>query len=978
MSVFLLFRALMLLTVARFLPTGTSAVPGGLFCALLTLVIAINAGGLALGEDSVDFNRDIRQILASNCLMCHGPDEETRESGLRLDVRESAIGELDSGLVAIIPGQPDESEMLRRIVSDDAGEQMPPPHLGKHLKPAEIDLLRKWIAAGAPYAEHWSFVPPKRADAPQVSDSAWVRDPLDAFVLARLDAEQLKPAPEADRYTLARRWSLAITGLPPTIEQVDAYVQDESPEADLRFVARLLKDPAYGERWARVWLDMARYADSAGYAQDPERTIWKYRDWVIQALNNNMPYDQFTIEQLAGDLLENPTEEQLIATAFHRNTMTNSEGGTNDEEFRNAAVVDRVNTTLAVWMGLTMECAQCHTHKYDPITHEEYFRFFAIFNNSEDADRGDEAPVLNTWTPELESQKESLQSEIAAAKEEIKKATAADEAYDLTENPPRRGRFVRVEHPAPKSLLHIAEVQVFSGEENVALGGAASQSSVDYDGTPNLAIDGNTNGEYFAAMSTIHTKTEDNPWWEVDLKQPTEIEKIVVWNRTDGGLHSRMKTCRVVILDEQRNPVWVGQLDKPFTPSAEFAPPETFAGLDERHRKLLADYTHAKSPELVKLEERLKGLEDRLAKVRPIPTPIMRELPPEKKRATHIQLRGNYQALGDQVEPGVLSSFHPLPKGAEPNRLAAAQWLMDPNNPLTARVVVNRYWEQLFGLGLVETSEDFGSQGELPSHPELLDQLALDLIEHDWDIHYLIRRIVLSATYRQAALATPEKIEQDPRNQLLSRGPRFRLPAEMVRDQALAVSGLLSKKMLGPSVRPPRPNLGLSSAFGGSTDWTTSPGEDRYRRGLYTSWRRTTPYPSMVTFDAPSREVCTIRRISTNTPLQALVTLNDPVYVEASQALGRRMAAHVADNLNEKIRHGLRLTVLRPPSDAEVDRLTALYEQALAHYQTDVESATKLATDPLGPLPEGADAAELAAWTVVGNVLLNSDEFLNR
>ncbi|MEX0793193.1 MAG: DUF1553 domain-containing protein [Pirellulaceae bacterium] len=978
MSVFLLFRALVPLTRARFLPTGTSAVPGGLFRGLLTLVISTGVGGLAWGDDAVEFNRDIRQILASNCLMCHGPDEETREAGLRLDQREAAIGELESGLVAIIPGQPDESELLQRILSDDAGEQMPPPHLGKHLKPAEIDLLRKWIAAGAPYAEHWSFVPPQRAEPPNVSDSAWVRDPLDAFVLARLDAEQLKPAPEADRYALARRWSLAITGLPPTIEQVDAYVQDESPEADARFVDRLLEGPAYGERWARVWLDMARYADSAGYAQDPERTIWKYRDWVIQALNNNMPYDQFTIEQLAGDLLESPTEEQLIATAFHRNTMTNSEGGTNDEEFRNVAVVDRVNTTLAVWMGLTMECAQCHTHKYDPITHEDYFRFFAIFNSSEDADRGDEAPVLNTWTPELERQKESLQSEIATVKQEIEKASAADEAYDLAENPPRRGRYVRVEHPAPKSLLHIAEVQVFAGEENVALSGTASQSSVDYDGAPNLAIDGNTNGEYFAAMSTIHTKTEDNPWWEVDLKQPTEIEKIVVWNRTDGGLHSRMKTCRVVILDEARNPVWVSQLDQPFTPSAELAPPETFAGLDERHKKLLADYSQSKSPELVKLEERLKGLEDRLAQVRPIPTPIMRELPPEKKRATHIQLRGNYQALGDPVEPGVLSAFHSLPEGAEPNRLTAARWLMDPQNPLTARVVVNRYWEQLFGLGLVETSEDFGTQGELPTHPELLDQLALDLIENDWDIQYLIRRIVHSATYRQAALSTPEKIERDPRNQLLSRGPRFRLPAEMVRDQALAVSGLLSEKMLGPSVRPPRPNLGLSSAFGGSTDWTTSPGEDRYRRGLYTSWRRTTPYPSMVTFDAPSREVCTIRRISTNTPLQALVTLNDPVYVEASQALGRRIAAHAADNLHEKIRHGLRLTVLRPPSEAEVDRLAVLYEQALAHYQTDTEAATKLATDPLGPLPDGANAAELAAWTVVGNVLLNSDEFLNR
>lgn len=757
----------------------------------------LSATATHAAEPPVDFARQIRPILANNCFRCHGPDKGAVQAGLRLDTREGATAETESGSHAIVPGKPEASELIARVSHTDGSIRMPPPESGKTLTAAEVELLQRWIQEEAPYRGHWAFIPPQRPPLPPaVSQPSWVRNPIDAFVLARLDREGLQPAPEADRYTLIRRLSLDLTGLPPTLAEVDQFVADQSPEAYEKQVDRLLASLAYGERWARVWLDLARYADSAGYAQDPPRTIWRYRDWVIRAINSNLPFDQFTIQQIAGDLLPNPTEDQLIATAFHRNTMTNSEGGTDDEEFRNVAVVDRVNTTLAVWMGLTMGCAQCHDHKYDPISQEEYFRLFAILNNTEDADRGDEAPNLVTFTPEEEQRKKQLQTEIA------------------------------------------------------------------------------------------------------------ELE----------------------------------------TTPAEPA--------------------------------KLKELKQQLAGLTGTPTPIMRELPPGKRRTTHIQLRGNFLNKAQEVAPGVPAAFHPLPDGAAPNRLALAQWLVDERNPLTARVTVNRYWEQLFGIGLVETSEDFGLQGEPPSHPDLLDFLATELLRLKWDIQQWIKLVVTSATYRQSSRVAADLAQRDPHNRLLARGPRFRLSAELVRDQTLEASGLLSRKLYGPPVRPPQPNLGLNSAFGGSTDWTTSAGEDKYRRGLYTTLRRTSPYPSLITFDAPSGEFCTLRRIRTNTPLQALVTLNDPVYVEAAQALARRLVREGGATVRERTAYGVRLCLGRMPDEREWQRLLALYEQALTKFQQSPQDAVPMATIPLGPVPDGMDAAELAAWTVVGNVLLNLDEFL--
>ena len=755
--------------------------------------------GLGMLPAKVSFNEDIRPLLSNKCFHCHGPDEEERKAKLRLDTREGALQDHD-GFAAVVPGNIEDSELIYRILSDDDDEVMPPPGKGERFTDAEVALLKQWIQEGAEYEVHWSYQKPARPEVPEVTSGILkVRTPVDAFILRRLEEEKLTPSPEADRHTLIRRVSLDLTGLPPTPAEVDAFLADDGPDAYERLVDHLLGKPAFGEHWARLWLDLARYADSAGYADDPGRTIWAYRDWVIRALNANMPFDQFTIEQIAGDLLPNPTQDQLIATAFHRNTKTNNEGGTSDEEFRNAAVVDRVNTTMATWMGTTAACAQCHTHKYDPITHAEYFGLFALFNQSEDADRRNEAPVIKVMEKEQREKETSLQARLAELRKE--------------------------------------------------------------------------------------------------------------------------------------------------------------AGSQEH-------------------DEKIKELEKQIADLKPLTTvPVMRELPANKQRKTHIQLRGNYLSLGEEVSPGVPAIFGSLPEGMAPDRLALAKWLVSRENPLTARVVANRFWENLFGVGLVLTSEEFGSQGERPSHPALLDWLAVEFMAQGWDMKKFLRLLVTSSVYRQHSHVSDELAERDPDNRLLARGPRVRLTAEMIRDQALAVAGLLSPKMFGPPVRPPQPNLGLKAAFGGGTDWQTSGGEDKFRRGLYTSWRRSSPYPSMATFGAPNREVCTVRRGRTNTPLQALVTLNDPVYVEAAQALARRMAAHEG-SLEDKLAFGFRLCLTRPPKRGEVERLSSLYETTRNRYAGDEKLALEMATNPIGPLPTGARADDLAALTVVGNVLLNLDETL--
>lgn len=941
------------------------------FC-LLTVV----SNGLTAAD--IDFTRDVRPLLSGRCFKCHGPDSATREAGLRLDEQSAAFAELDSGNRAIVPGEISQSELIARITSNDDSIRMPPPDAGAKLTAAEVQTLKQWVQSGANYAKHWSFKAPQPRPLPEVSQADWCRNGIDNFVLHRLDREGLKPSPEADRRTLIRRLSLDLIGLPPTVKEIQAFQADESPDAYEKLVDRLLASPAYGERWARIWLDLARYADSAGYADDPPRVIWKYRDWVIDALNQDMPLDQFTVEQFAGDLLPNPTDEQLIATAFHRNTMTNSEGGTDDEEFRSTAIVDRVNTSLQVWMGLTMGCAQCHTHKYDPITQTEYFNVYAILNQSEDADRRNESPLLEIWTPELEKQKESLQAKVETLKSQLKTLLAGDKpegSEPALPEGPFQARFVRIDLPGKSEFLSLAEVQVYSGENQVAQGKPATQSSTGYDAPAALAVDGKTDGHFFDAKSTTHTNQELNPWWEVDLGQQVKIDKIHVWNRNDSpGVGNRLNGFRLALLDGNRKPVWVTAGLKAEATQTAIIVPMKSEEFSAEERAAIAGYLDQKNPEIDKLKKQIEAAEKQVANVKAITVPIMRELSQAKRRKTQIQIRGNFLDLGPEVEAGVLKEFHPLAV-EKPTRLDFARWLMDPANPLTARVFANRYWEALFGIGLVETSEDFGLQGELPSHPELLDWMALQLLKQNWKQKDFLKMVVMSATYRQSSTTSPEFVARDPKNRLLARGPRFRMSAEMIRDQALAVSGLLSSKMHGPSVNPPRPKLNLRAAFGGSTDWETSAGEDKYRRGLYTTWRRSLPYPSMDAFDAPSREVCTVRRIRTNTPLQALVTLNDPVYIEAAQALGGRILNEGGSTLPTRLAFGFELCTAREPNPQELEVLKSTYDSLLARFSVQREEAQKLQTIGMKE-PAGISPAEQAAWSIMSNVLLNLDETL--
>ena len=761
--------------------------------AVLFLVCLVGDSAFA-ADELVSFNRDIRPILAKNCFACHGPDEGAREAGLRLDTAAGATAGRD-GRRALVPGQPSDSELVARVESDDPDVVMPPADSGHELSAEEKTLLRRWISEGGEYKVHWSFTQPMKIELPTVKQDAWPKHAIDHFVLAKLELQKLTPSAQADRYRLIRRVSLDLTGLPPTPEEADAFVADSSDEAFGRVVDRLLASEAYGERWARMWLDLARYADTKGYEKDRHRDVWKFRDWVILALNRDLPYDQFTIEQLAGDLLPDASNEQILATAFHRNTMTNDEGGTDNEEFRVAAVKDRVDTTLQVWMGLTMGCAKCHSHKYDPISHQDYYSLYAIFNQTEDADRSDDVPVLPL--------------------------------------------------PSPEQSVQIAEIE--------------------------------------AGIRTLQEQQKETP---------------------DTSLEAMIK---------------------------------------EQQKKLAT----------------VRGSMTK--------TPIMKELAEGQRRDTRIHQRGNFLDPGDKVEPAVLGLFGSQDADVPVNRLSVARWIVQPENPLTARVMVNRVWARLFGVGLVETEEDFGTQGMIPSHPELLDWLAVEFRENGWSIKKLIRTIVLSATYQQSAVVDAEKLAADPRNILLSRGPRFRLSAETVRDQALAVSGLLTQKVGGPSVMPPQPDGVWKSTYN-ALKWIDATGPDRYRRALYTYWKRTSPYPAMITFDAGSGEVCQIRRVRTNTPLQALVTLNDPAYVEAAGALAKRMN-DVRGPTSEKIRRGFRLALVRPPSAAEASRLLEVYEALSASFENDSGAAEKLVN--AANLEKG-DAAMIA----VANVLLNLDETL--
>jgi len=1167
-----------------------------------------------LAAEVPDFAREVRPILASHCFKCHGPDDVARKGQLRLDVREGALAAAKSGAAAVVPGQPDQSELIRRLVTADPDELMPPSSVKHPLSVSQQDVLRRWVAAGAPYLDHWAFVPPRKPALPGVQQASWPRGEIDHFVLARLESEGLAPSPEADRATLARRVSLDLTGLPPTLEEADAFIYDASPDAYEKLVDRLLASPHYGERWARRWLDLARYADTNGYEKDRPRSMWPWRDWVIRALNDDMPFDRFTIAQLAGDMLPEGTEDELVATGFHRNTMLNEEGGIDPLEFRFHAMTDRVATTGTTWMGLTLSCAQCHTHKYDPIRHTEYFQLMAFLNNAEEPShtlgsreaaaqrkREEEAaaliaalpsrwplPVRETgWQalrpvrvtaasgeqpktleddsilfaapgPERETTTlviESALPEIAALRlealtdpslpkqgpgrvahgnfvlNEIRVtaqpldasaaprevpiatagATAAQSGYPVTQAFDGRAdtgwavhdsdatlnmaksavfRFagpvvhaggtrltvtleqsqgghhtigrVRLSVPEPPEATPAAPVPDLETERRAALDramaswlagmgpkaavwsaprpAALTSNSPQLDWQPDGSIFASgdfTKEDHYelrydaipAGVTAVRIEALPDPrlpeqgpgiaYYEGPRgdyfighlalsrgETPVAIARTSAtagdaglmiddnlqsgWN---GGGQAGQRQAAVLVLAEpwpggdlvlrfqsgRHYSASLGRFRVAFTQreggaealavdaSVEEILGRPAAGRPAGQQQQLLQAFLLGAPELAAETRRIRELQQ---PPRGQETLVLRERPAGNPRLTRRHHRGEYLQPEEPVEPAVPAFLPPLPNGAPSNRLGFAQWLVSPGHPLTARVTVNRHWAAFFGTGLVKTLGDFGFQGDLPTHPELLDWLAVRFMEDGWSQKRLHRSIVLSAAYRQQSKLTPALRERDPQNRLLSRGPRFRVEAEMVRDITLRAGGLLSAKMFGPPVRPPQPASVTETAYGGS-GWEVSAGEDRYRRALYTFTKRSAPFAAATTFDAPSGEACVARRDLSNTPLQSLTLLNDESFIEAAQALGRQALSQPDDD-EARLTHLFRRCLTRPPRASETGILVALLNDTRGRLARGELNAAEIAPEGGGP------AAERAAWTVVARALLNLDETITK
>ena len=872
---------------------------------------------------AIDFNSDIRPILNQHCLRCHGGVKAS--GGLSFLFEEEAFQAAESGKLAIVRGKAGKSELIRRIKHSDPELRMPLD--ADPMSPKEIQLLTDWINQGAPWAKHWAYIPPvKPAIADPSTASVFpLQNEIDHYILDRLQQEDIPPSPRADKTTLIRRITLDLTGLPPTDAEVAAFLADESDTALDKVIDRLLGSPHFGERWAAMWMDLARYGDSQGYQKDPYRSIWRYRDWLIDAFNEDLPFDKFTIQQLAGDLLPEPSEKELLATAFHRNTMTNDEGGTDDEEFRVAAVIDRINTTWEVWQGTTMSCVQCHSHPYDPFVHEDFYTSMAFFNNTEDADTRNDAPNLMSFSK--------------TDKEKLKRWTNSLSPTPIAENindSKDLNRYRRmVLFPNWKPGFSDSWDKLFIDDKNrarsIAQGGWLLFKDVD-----------------MAALNAItlsHNKTKE------------AIKVSVFAGALDGTLLGESILSR-------------GENSQIKLTSVEKAKQDLYIQFqsDTRiPRGFRVEELSFGTTDLAKTE-----IADSLAELAQIPTPIMKDLSGKASRTTHVFERGNWLVHGAVVEADVPESLSPLAKDEQVDRLDLAEWLVHRDNPLTARVIVNRFWAEMMGRGIVETIEDFGSQGTPPTHPELLDWLAIEFQEDmQWSVKKLLKFIASSSAYQQSSVTSAIALEKDPNNQWWSRAYRKRLTAEQVRDQALAVSGLLSTKMYGPSVMPPQPD-GVWQVIRNVMRWRESQGEDRYRRALYTFWRKSSPYPSFLTFDSPSREICVSRRIQTNTPLQALTTMNDTVYVEAARALAKIAMNKAEQKEDTALAIVYERALLKTPSAETLNLLQQHFEENLDYYQDNPEEAKKIAQS------EENNHTQLAALTVVSNVILNLDEFVVR
>ncbi len=1007
--------------------------------------------------DRVDFNRDIRPILSENCLSCHGPDALKRESGLRLDVSDQSMWKGESGKVAIVPGNAAASELVHRITSASPDELMPPPESGKKLTPKQIETLRQWIAEGAEYKGHWAFLSPVKATPAPTKITHWGQNPIDQYVLADLEKQGLAPSPEADQITLLRRVTFDLTGLPPTPTEVAEFLQDSSPEAYEKLIDRLIDSPKYGEHMARFWLDIASYGDTHGLHLDNERSIWKYREWVINAFNTNQPYDQFTIEQLAGDLLPTPTIEQKIATGFVRCNVSTSEGGSIDEEVRVRYAVDRTERLSTVFLGLTLGCAVCHDHKFDPVSQKEFFSLYSFFNSAADpamdGNRHDTPPTVKVSTAEDTAKIADFDAKIAAQQKEVAEALAKVEYNEpAAATVPTTGpqEFVWIEDATPAGanlqgdspweFVSAPDHPVHTGTKSTRRLAVATFNQHFFTGATSPLKVGEGD-KFFAYVyldpknppKTVMLQFNDGSWehrafWGEDLisfgtgdvpghRRMGDLPKTGEWVRLEvdakhvglnaGALingwaftqHSGLcywDHAGIVTQTPQDGKGFDSQLaweafDKGLAKSDVPQPIRDAIKLDadkrnDDQKKQIREYflenVYPQSRDIIApLKKELTDLTaQRKAADDAIPVSlVMGDMPNE--RETFVLIRGEYNKPGDKVTRGTPSALPKMPEGSPNNRLGLAQWLVSPSHPLTARVTVNRFWQQLFGRGIVKTAEDFGSQGDFPAHPELLDWLALDFQENGWNVKRLMKQIMLSATYRQSSKVSAELAERDPENVFLARGPRFRMDAELVRDNALAIAGLLSGKIGGKSVKPYQPEgVWEAVAFVGSNtnSYKRDDGEALYRRSMYTFWKRTSPPPSLMAFDAPSRENCVARRARTNTPLQALVLMNDEQYVEAARQLAQRMLTQGGSQPADRLRYGFRLTTARDPNEREMAVLAAQLAAHLAHFQADPESAKKLLAIGAVPRDESLDVADHASYTLIGNLLLNLDETMTK
>lgn len=1034
---------------------------------LVSLGVMMAAINVLAEEPRLSFNRDIRPILSDTCFQCHGPDDQQRKAGLRLDRRSEAISAAESGATAIVPNDHAASELWKRITSTDTDLVMPPPSLGKKLTARQLETLKAWIDQGAPYEGHWAFQPIVRPAVPDVQETRLIRTPIDRFILARLEQDGMKLAAEADKSTLLRRVTLDLTGLPPTAAEHAAFLADTTPEAYEQVVDRLLASPRYGEHMALAWLDMARYADSNGFQVDSSRYQWPWRNWVINAYNRNLPFDRFTIEQLAGDLLPEPTTDQLVATGFQRNHRLNGEGGIIAEEWRVETVIDRVETTGLTWLGLTLNCCRCHDHKYDPITQREFYQLFAFFNNIAESgtlqgESKNTDPILAVPSPEQQAQLDELaaaqqtaEQHAAEARKQLPELVAAWEPKFAAQLSSEKAVWQRIEPQTVRSLGGATLTQQEDGTylasgknppndtyEVVAPLAAGDFSGVLLECFPDPSLPEQSLGRYSNGNFVLSgveaeitapslksplvarfikaeadysqkgweigfiTKPAAGKGWAVDgptkkeprtalflverpLTVPAEAQITVRLKHAALNQHN-IGRFRLSTTSQPPAAVSLKGLDYPAPLRAAFATPREQR--KPQQQKVIDDYFRTQVDNPVRTAEaavtQAKQAVDAYRKQLPS-VMVMREGQP---RQAKILLRGQYDRPGDPVSAGLPAFLPAMPDGAPLNRLGLAQWIVSPQQPLTARVWVNRTWERLFGTGIVKTSENFGSQAEFPSHPALLDWLAAEFMQptatpqlsgvpaQPWDMKAFQKLIVMSAVYRQSSRVDRTSAERDPENRLLARGPRFRLSGEVIRDSALFSSGLLVEKLGGPSVRPYMPEgvWDETSRYGDLRNYRADDGPGLYRRSLYTIWKRTAAPPSMLLFDAPSREICTVKRSRTNTPLQALSLMNEITYVEAARKLGERMLTQGGQTDAERIASGFQWVLARPAKPAEVAVLVAGLNEDRTLFEQRPDDAKQFLAVGAAPVPLNLNQAELAAYALTANVLLNLDEALTR